>query len=62
MLGRSCTVVPRADRYGHPEKIDLTTSMRKSQKLDIAAPHCDKYGHVDSKDPRRKISVQGVSR
>jgi len=62
MLGRSCTDVPRADRYGHPEKIDLTTSMRKSQKLDIADPHCDKYGHVDSKDPRRKISVQGVSR
>ena len=50
MLGPSCAIVPRADRYGHPEKIDLTTSMRKSQKLDIAAPHCDKYGHVDRND------------
>jgi hypothetical protein len=63
MQGRSCTIAPRADRYGHPEKIDLTASTWKCHKLDIAAPHCDKYGHVDSNDPKRKISVQGrVSR
>jgi hypothetical protein len=63
MLSRSCTIVPRADRYGHAEKIDLETSIWKSHKLDIAAPHCDKYGHVDPDDPKRKIPVQArVSR
>jgi hypothetical protein len=63
MLGRSCAIVPRADRYGHPEKVDLTTSTWKSHKLDIAVPHCDKYGHVDINDPKGKISVQArVSR
>jgi hypothetical protein len=63
MLSRSCTIVPRADRYGHPEKNDLQTSIWKSHKLDIAAPHCDKYGHVGNDDPKRKISVQArVSR
>ena len=50
MLSRSCTIVPRADRYGHPDKMDLTTSTWESHKLDIAAPHCDKYGHVDRND------------
>jgi hypothetical protein len=50
MIGRSRTIIPRADRYGHPEKIDPTTSVWKSHKLDIAAPHCDKYGHVDRND------------
>jgi len=54
MHGRSCAIVPRADRYGHPEKIDLATSWWKSHKLDIAAPHCDKYGHIDSNDLKEK--------
>src|SRR5246127_1743096 len=63
MLSRSWTIVPRADRYGHPEKIDLKTSIWKSHKPDIAAPHCDKYGHVDNDDLKRKISFQArVSR
>jgi hypothetical protein len=63
MLGPSCAIVPRADRYGHPEKVDLTTSNWKSRKLDMAAPHCDKYGHIDISDPKGKISVQArVSR
>ena len=52
MLSSSWTIVPRADRYGHPGKIDVTTSEWKSHKLDIAAPHCDKYGHIDSTDPK----------
>jgi hypothetical protein len=54
MHGRSCAIVPRADRYGHPEKMDLATSLWKSDKLEIAAPHCDKYGHIDSYDPKEK--------
>jgi hypothetical protein len=63
MLGRSWAIVPRADRYGHPEKVDLTRSTWKSHKLDIAGPHCDKYGHIDIHDPKGKISVQArVSR
>jgi hypothetical protein len=61
MLSRSCTIVPRADRYGHPDKMDLTTSTWESHKLDIAAPHCDKYGHVDSDDPKRKIKTYNPS-
>ena len=63
MLDRSCAIVPRADRYGHPEKVDLTTSNWKSRKLDMATPHCDKYGHIDISDPKGGISVQArVSR
>jgi hypothetical protein len=62
MLGPSCAIVPRADRYGHPEKVDLTTSNWKSRKLDMAAPHCDKYGHIDTGDSQCAGREQGPLR
>jgi hypothetical protein len=47
-------VDPHADRYGHPEGVNLTTLMPGSYDHVVAAPHCDRYGHVEGNDPRQK--------
>ena len=39
-------VVPRADRYGHPEGVNSTALELTINEHHIAAPFCDKYGHV----------------
>jgi hypothetical protein len=54
-------VVPRADRYGHPEGGKLTALALMSDEHGVAAPHCDKYGHVEGNERRIKSVAQGKS-
>jgi hypothetical protein len=54
-------VVPRADRYGHPEGGKLRALPLTSGELGLAAPHCDKYGHVEGNERRIKSVAQGKS-
>jgi hypothetical protein len=46
-------VVPRADRYGHPEGVNLTGLELTGNEHRTTAPHCDKYGHVVGDEQRR---------
>ncbi len=41
-------------RYGHSEGVKLTTLMPGSHDPGIAAPHCDRYGHVGEMIPGKK--------
>ena len=50
----------RADRYGHPEGVNLTTLMPGSHDPGVAAPHCDRYGHVEGNDPRKKVADEAI--
>lgn len=54
-------VVPRADRYGHPEGVKLTALALKSDEHGVAAPHCDKYGHVEGNERRIRSAAEGKS-
>jgi hypothetical protein len=54
-------VVPRADRYGHPERVKLTAPALTSDEHGAAAPHCDKYGHVEGNERRVKFAAEGRS-
>jgi len=54
-------VVPRADRYGHPEGVKLTTLTLTSAEHGVAAPYCDKYGHVEANERRMKSAAEGGS-
>ena len=54
-------VVPRADRYGHPEGRKLTALALTSDEHCVAAPHCDKYGHVEGNEHAKKSVAQGKS-
>jgi hypothetical protein len=49
-----------ADRYGHPERVNLTTLMSRSYDHVVAAPHCDRYGHVEGNDPRQKVAAEAI--
>ena len=53
-------VDPHADRYGHPEGVNLTTLMRGSHDPGVSAPHCDRYGHVEGNDPRQKVAYEAI--
>ena len=53
-------VDPHADRYGHPEGVNLTTLMPGSYDHVVAAPHCDRYGHVEGNDPRQKVAYEAI--
>ena len=46
------------DRYGHPGGINLTTLMPWIYDHVGAAPHCDRYGHVEGNDPRQKAPTR----
>jgi hypothetical protein len=54
-------VVPRADRYGHPEGGKLTALALTSDEHGVAAPHCDKHGHVEGNEHAKKSVAQGKS-
>ena len=54
-------VVPRADRYGHPEGRKLTALALTSDEHGFAAPHCDKYGHVEGNEHAKKSVAQSKS-
>jgi hypothetical protein len=54
-------VIPRADRYDHPEGGKLTALALTSDEHGVAAPHCDKYGHVEGDERRIKSGAQGKS-
>ena len=47
-------------RYGHPEGVNLTTLMPGSHDPGVAAPHCDRYGHVEGNDPRKKVADEAI--
>jgi hypothetical protein len=51
-------VVPRADRYGHPEGGKLAALAPTSDEHGVAAPHCDKYGHVEGNERRIKSAAE----
>ena len=51
---------PHADRYGHPEGVNLTTLMPGIYDHVVAAPHCDRYGHVEGNDPRKKVADEAI--
>ena len=53
-------VVPRADRYGHPEGEELTALALTSHEHGVAAPHCDRYGHVEGNERRVKCAAESV--
>src|SRR6202051_5161276 len=48
------------DRSGHPEGINLTTLMPAIYAHVVAAPHCDRYGHVEGNNPRQKIADEAI--
>jgi hypothetical protein len=48
----------RADRYGHPEKV-LTALTLTSDGHVVAAPYCDKYGHIVG-DEQRLTSIRAA--
>ena len=50
---------PHADR-GHPEGVNLTTLMQGIYDHVVAAPHCDRYGHVEGNDPRQKVAYEAI--
>jgi len=50
---KSCITLTQR-RYGHPEGVNLTTLMPGSHDPGAAAPHRDRYGHVEGNDPRKK--------
>ena len=50
----------RADRYGHPEGVNLMTLTPGSYDHVVAAPHCDRYGHVEGNDPRQKVADEAI--
>src|SRR5258708_32900051 len=56
---KSCITLTQR-RYGHPEGVNLTTLMPWSHEPRVAAPHCDRYGHVDGNDPRTKFSDEDI--
>ena len=47
-------------RYGHPKGVNLTTLMRRIYDHVVAAPHCDRYGHVEGNDPRQKVADEAI--
>jgi hypothetical protein len=51
------TVFPRADRYGHPEGVKSAAPALTINEHGVAAPHCDKYGHVVGDEQRRVKSA-----
>jgi|SRR5713101_6406030 len=51
MPGHDNIAVPHADRYGHPEAVNLMTLTPGSYDHGVTAPHCDRYGHVEGNDP-----------
>jgi hypothetical protein len=61
MSDHSRIVVPRADRYGHPKDVKLTALVLTSNEHGLAAPHCDKYGHVEGNERRMKSAAEGRS-
>jgi len=54
-------VVPRADRYGHPEGGKSTALALKSREPGVAVLHCDKYGHIEGNERRVKSAVESKS-
>ena len=56
---KSCITLTQR-RYGHPEGVNLTTLTRGSHDLGVAAPHCDRYGHVEGIDPRKKVADEAI--
>ena len=56
---KSCITLTQR-RYGHPEGVNLTTLMRGSHDPGVAAPHCDRYGHVEGIDPRKKVADEAI--
>ena len=60
MPGHDNIAAPHADRYGHPEPVNLMTLTPGSYDHDVAAPHCDRYGHVEGNDPRKKFADEDI--
>ena len=56
---KSCITLTQR-RYGHPEGVNLTTLMRGSHDPGLPAPHCDRYGHVEGIDPRKKVADEAI--
>jgi hypothetical protein len=56
---KSCITLTQR-RYGHPEGVNLTTLMPGSHDPGVAAPHCDRYGHVEGNDPRKKVADEAI--
>ena len=56
---KSCITLTQR-RYGHAEGVNLTTLMRGSHDPGAAAPHCDRYGHVEGIDPRKKVADEAI--
>ena len=56
---KSCIALTQR-RYGHPEGVNLTTLMPGSYDHVVAAPHCDRYGHVEGNDPRQKVAYEAI--
>ena len=52
---KSCITLTQR-RYGHPEGVSLTTLMPESHDPGVAAPLCDRYGHVEGNDPTTRLS------
>jgi co-chaperonin GroES (HSP10) len=48
------------DRYGHPKVVNLKTLMSGIYDHVVAAPHCDRYGHVEGNNPRQKVAVEVI--
>jgi hypothetical protein len=56
MPGNDNIAAPHADRYGHPEAVNLMTLKPRSYDHVVAAPHCDRYGHIEGDDPTTRLS------
>jgi hypothetical protein len=56
MPGHDNIAAPHADRYGHPEAVNLRTLTPGSYEHGVDAAHCDRYGHVEGNDPMTRLS------
>ena len=48
------------DLHGHAGGVNLTRLMPGSYDHVVAAPHCDRYGHVEGNDPRQKVADEAI--
>ena len=49
-----------ADRYGHPEGVNLTQINARELPHVVAASHCDRYGHVEGNGPGQKVAYEAI--
>jgi hypothetical protein len=60
VAGRSFILVPRADRYGHPEEAAVARKLwADSPETEVAGVRCDRYGHPGLEGCKKQSAPEG---